>query len=214
MPVKAKAPAGVTAIVITPLNERVLTFTVEGTAPYVQARFSEKAKAKIHGTQEAGSTATKSRKKDPRDFDGDYAGAMHVADEGWLGIPAAAFRCACIDACRGAQFQMVRAKMSIFALADGYDAIDGTPLIRIKGEPRRAEHMVRNSNGSTDIRVRPMWTEWSADVRLRFDADQFTPEDVANLLNRAGAQVGIGEGRALSRASAGMGWGFFAIKKG
>jgi hypothetical protein len=41
--------------------------------------------------------------------------------------------------------------------------------------------------------------------------DQFTPEDVANLMARVGMQVGIGEGRPDSKNSAGMGWGLFKI---
>jgi hypothetical protein len=44
-----------------------------------------------------------------------------------------------------------------------------------------------------------------------YDADQFTLEDVSNLLARAGMQVGIGEGRPDSKMSAGMGWGTFRI---
>lgn len=36
--------------------------------------------------------------------------------------------------------------------------------------------------------------------------------DVANLMNRVGAQVGIGEGRPDSKNSAGMGWGLFSIE--
>jgi hypothetical protein len=57
-----------------------------------------------------------------------------------------------------------------------------------------------------------MWRAWSADITLRWDADQLTLVDVANLLDRAGLQVGIGEGRADSKKSTGMGWGSFKVK--
>jgi len=57
-----------------------------------------------------------------------------------------------------------------------------------------------------------MWDEgWEAQVRVRYDADQFTLEDLANLLARVGVQVGLGEGRPDSKSSAGMGWGTFMI---
>jgi hypothetical protein len=59
--------------------------------------------------------------------------------------------------------------------------------------------------------VRPLWRKWSADVRIRFDEDQFALIDVTNLLARAGVQVGIGEGRPNSRMSPGIGWGTFEI---
>jgi hypothetical protein len=48
---------------------------------------------------------------------------------------------------------------------------------------------------------------------VRFDADQFTLRDIANLLLRAGMQVGVGEGRPDSKKSCGMGWGTFEIKE-
>ena len=42
--------------------------------------------------------------------------------------------------------------------------------------------------------------------------DQFTDEDVINLLTRAGQQVGVGEGRPYSKSSNGLGYGLFTIK--
>lgn len=65
--------------------------------------------------------------------------------------------------------------------------------------------------GVADIRWRPMWEQWSAKVRVRWDANQFSAQDVVNLLSRAGMQVGIGEGRPDSKASNGMGWGMFEV---
>ncbi len=69
----------------------------------------------------------------------------------------------------------------------------------------------RNDNGGTDLRFRPIWHEWTAELKLRFDAEMFTLDDVTNLLARAGAQVGIGEGRPDSKSSNGCGWGTFEI---
>ncbi len=96
-------------------------------------------------------------------------------------------------------------------LADGFEGDDGTPLIRVYGEPKKHTTYARNDNGSVDIRVRPMWEEWHAIVRIRFDADMFSATDVANLMMRVGMQVGIGEGRPDSKNSPGMGWGTFSI---
>ena len=57
-----------------------------------------------------------------------------------------------------------------------------------------------------------MYPEWSAKLKIKFDSDMFSVHDVANLLSRMGAQVGIGEGRPDSKNSAGMGWGTFDVK--
>jgi len=99
----------------------------------------------------------------------------------------------------------------VFVAADGFDAVDGIPLIKIVGDYARLDMAVRNATGVADIRIRPIWREWSTSLTVQYDADQFTVDDVTNLLRRVGMQVGIGEGRPDSRDSAGLGWGTFEI---
>jgi len=214
---KEKAVAVVpapTIITIKKANMQQVALIIVGTSPYVQHRFSDKARKQIIATQEAGSQAKKGKQREAKDFDEVYRNATHLSQEGWMGIPASAFRTACIDVCRAVGFQMTKAKMSIFCEADGFDPEDGTPMVKFtKGTPTRHVVHARNDNGGIDIRARPMWAPgWEATVRLTFDGDQFTASDVANLLDRAGRQVGVGEGRAFSRNSAGCGWGSFKVK--
>ena len=200
-----------TVVVIKPANIQAVEFPIVGTAPYVQARFSAKAMQAMMSKMAAGSTAGKNRAKAARDFEDDYRQAMHVSTEGWYGIPAGAFRQAMISACRLVGFKMTLAKLSVFVHADGFDRVDGVPLICLEGEPERIDMAVRNQTGVADIRVRPMWRQWKSVVRVQYDADQFTAQDVTNLMQRVGMQVGIGEGRPDSRESAGLGWGTFRI---
>ena len=192
-------------------NMQVGEFLIEGTSPYVQHRFAQKVLAEIRAKQEAGSTAAKNRKREARNFEEDYEEAKHVSDEGWIGIPAPAFRDAAISACRVAGYAMTRAKLSIFVEPDGLDQ-DGMPIVKIIGEPKRHDTYGRIQQTITVV-VRPMWKKWSAKVRMRWDADQFTLEDVSNLMMRIGCQVGIGEGRPDSKSSAGLGWGLFGLKE-
>jgi len=143
-------------ITITPPNLQELHLRIVGVAPYMQARFSEKARQAMMAKQAAGSVAKKGAKREPRDFDADFRAAQHRASEGWVGIPASAIRNACIDACRMVGFQMTRAKMSVFIEPDGFDVLDGTPLVRLDaGEPERTEMTTRNATGVPDIRIRP-----------------------------------------------------------
>lgn len=178
-------------ISIKPPNFQTAIFRVIGTAPYVQNKFSQKAKEQMRGVQEAGSTARNKRNKEAKDFLALFEGATHRSPEGWAGIPAPAFRNAMISACRTVGFKMTLAKLSVFVEADGFDEDDGTPLVKItKGEPRYHESMVRLPTGVSDIRARPMWDAgWEAMIRITFDADQFTLSDVSNLLMRVGMQV-------------------------
>ena len=223
---KKAEPATTTAeaITIPPPNIRVLKVFIQGTAPFVQNRFSKKSIDQMKEKMKAGSTASKGKKRDPRDFDEDFKQAMHLSEEGWYGIPAPAFRAACIDACRMVGFKMTHAKMSVFIKADGLDALDGTPLVRLLSgdpekltarlpieEPEVAEHPVRNATGVADIRIRPMWRNWGVNLTVEYNGDQFTATDVINLLRHAGGSVGVGEGRPYSKSSNGMGWGTFDV---
>jgi len=200
-------------LTIAPPNFQIAEFRIRGSAAYVQNKFSAKAKAAMKATQEAGQAGRKGKAREPKDFQRAYEGAMHKAQEGWYGIPAPAFRNAMISACRMTGYAMTRAKLSVFILADGQDADDATPLVKItKGKPEYSELPVRNDSGVCDIRPRPLWREgWEATVRVRFDADQFALEDVGNLIVRAGIQVGVGEGRPDSKKSNGVCWGTFDV---
>lgn len=189
---------------------------IVGISPYVQHAFSEKQRKQMEETQRAGQQARGKRKREPKDFELVYEAAKHKAQvkpgqPAWCGIPAPAFRNAMISACKLIGFKMTHAKLSVWVEADGIDAADGTPLVRIKGEPRIHEATVRNANGVADIRWRPMWEEWSAVVHVSWDEDQFSAVDVMNLMLRAGLQVGIGEGRPDSPNSNGLGWGRFEV---
>lgn len=188
-----------------------VVFKIRGTSPYVQARFSAKAMQAMKNKMLLGSQAKKGKSREARDFEEDYQQAMHISTEGWPGIPASCFRNAMISACRLVGFKMTLAKLSVFVQAEGFDRVDGIPLIKLNGTPEKLEMAVRNATGVADIRVRPMWREWSAEVPVSFDSDQFSVEDVTNLLHRVGVQVGIGEGRPDSRESAGLGWGLFKL---
>jgi len=201
-----------TVVSIKPLNFQVIKLTLEGTAPLMQARFTAKAMQAMMSKMAAGGTAKKGKTKDARDFDADFQNAMHISQEGWVGVPASALRNACIDVCRMVGFKMTHAKMSIFVEADGNDSVDGIPLVKlVAGPPEKTEMAVRNATGVADIRVRPMWRKWALNVSFRFDADQFTATDVCNLVARAGEQVGLGEGRPYSKSSNGLGYGTFRI---
>lgn len=198
---------------ITRPKLRTAAVQIVGISPYVQHAFSEKQRKQMEETQRAGQQARGKKNRAPKEFEAIYEAAKHRSRDGWVGIPAPAFRNAMISACRLVGFKMTFAKLSVFVEADGFDAIDGTPLVRIVGEPRIHEASVRNASGVADIRWRPMWDEWSATVNVRWDEDQFSSTDIYNLMLRAGLQVGIGEGRPDSPNSNGLGWGRFEVRE-
>ncbi len=208
---EATGSATPTPVAITKPNIRAVKVRLVGNAPYMMARFSQKAMTAM-ADKMTGVTKKGSKVRPNRDFDDDFEQAKHVSKDGWIGIPCSSLRAAMISACRLTGFTMTRAKLSLFVLQEGLDKVDDAPLFRIYGEPEPNVMATRNSTGVFDLRVRPFWPTWYAEPTIRFDADQFSIENVMNLLNRVGMQVGLGEGRPDSRNSAGLGYGTFDVE--
>jgi len=198
-------------IIISKPRMRTASFKLIGETPYVSNNFSQEAQLQMAENQKKGSQTKKGTKREPKNFEKLYRGSMHISNEGWIGHPASTFRQAMVDACRLAGFHMTHAKMGVFVLADGYDASDGRPLVRIDGKPEEFRSFVRLANGTPDISARARFNKWSINLRVEFDQDMFSLDDIGNLLMRVGRQVGIGAGRPFSKTSCGQDWGRFKI---
>ena len=208
---KAASPAEQVKFQISPPKFQQIELELTGTEPLVIQRFWKKGE--LMEGMEKGNQKKKGEKRKPRDFERDYIESLHTSPEGWHGIHAGAFRCALISACRLVGFKMTLAKLGVFVLSDGRDQ-DGVPIIRIHGKPKRFDAVTRNANGGMDVRSRPMFDDWSVNLRVRYDSEMFSAEDIVNLLMRVGMQVGVGEGRPDSKMSAGQGWGLFSVETG
>ena len=196
-------------VVIKPPKFSTVEILIEGIAPLVVERFSKKMEMMEKMAQ--GPSAKNKKERTARDYDNEAEEARYRAPEKWEGMNAAAFRAGMISACRLVGFKMTLAKLSVFIEADGFDAKDGIPLIRIYGQSETFTAHTRNATGVVDVRSRPMYRQWAANLRIRFDADQFQVSDVINLISRVGLQVGIGAGRPDSKSSSGCGWGMFRV---
>jgi len=196
-------------------NLQVASFGIIGQTPLVIHRFSVKAAEQIKQKMLTGAQSKKGKAREPADLTAIYEAARYRSREGWDGFNAACIRAAMISACRLVGFKMTLAKLSLFVIEEGRDKLEPQiPLIRIHGEPHPLEMIARVETGQPYLCVRAMYETWKATIRIRFDADQFSVSDISNLLMRVGMQVGIGEGRADSPNSAGMGWGSFTLEDG
>ena len=202
------------SVVIQPPQFETAEFSIHAAegVPLVIHRFSAKTKLQMKDKMETGKPAASKRIREPKSTVDLYNEARYRSKQGWDGFHAASIRNAMISACRLVGFKMTLAKLSIFVVADGQDAEEPqVPLVRIYGDPVQQEDMARVETGQPYVTVRAAYHNWSAKLRIRWDAGQFTVSDITNLLSRVGLQVGIGEGRPDSKNSAGMGWGLFEI---
>jgi len=203
------------AVTIKPVNFRTVTFDIVGIDPMVMNRMGKKGREGLGSIATRPGTEEKSqrRKRVARDFEAEFKDAQHASTEGWVGIAAMGIKHGMVSVCTIADFFKTRAKMLFFVEPDGYSEY-ATPLFKItKGEPRMYQDVGRVRSGGMQVNVRAMFDPgWEATVRIKYDQDALALNDVANLLNRAGQQCGIGEGRPSSRESVGCGWGRYKIK--
>ena len=190
---------GVARISISEPNFQSIRFKIIGTAPLMIHKFGAKIRTRIQESQTAKDKVKKARA--PKDYKAEFNDARYVSTQGWDGFYAGALRNAMIQAARYVDgLQMTKSKGLFFVQAQGFDKDGGTPLVRIQGS--KAAHdtrPVRLESGVADLRNRPRYDKWHADVVIDFDADAVTATDVANLLHRAGAQVGLCEGAGLKQ---------------
>jgi hypothetical protein len=200
-----------TRIEIQPPNFKTVKLRLEGVSPLMLHKFSEKSRRQMEEAQQAESKTK--RKREPKDYEAEYLGAKYISTAKWEGIPALSFRAAMIRACANVDgLPMTVAKGVFFIKADGFDVTDGTPLVKIQGKSVHDTRPVRLESGVTDLRNRPRYDTWACEVEVEFDADSVSATDIANLLARAGTQIGVGELRPFGRKSFGGDFGMWCVK--
>ncbi|KKN76717.1 hypothetical protein LCGC14_0366880 [marine sediment metagenome] len=204
-------------ITITPPNFQSVQLRLQGMSPLMQNKFSKKAVDAIAEKQTAADVVKGPRA--PKDYEAEFNAARYVSRQGWDGVPCRQVRASMIRACANIDgLDMMRAKTAFFIDAHGFDKVDGTPLLKIEGaKPGVHVAVVHDTRpvaivNTFDLRNRPLYPEWALTMTLNFDADLCTETDVANLLARAGATIGIGELRPLGKKGFGGDYGMWEVQ--
>jgi len=172
-------------VLIQAVNLRRATIHIKGTAPLIQHSWSEKSKDMLR------MTAAERRKvpKKARNPEAEFLAATCWCADGSHGIPAMAVKSAMIEvAHKDAGLPKTTVRKALRFRVAGVIPMECS-------EPKMREDIVRIGNNQTDIRYRPEFEEWGAEISFDYDADLLTIQDVINLTNRAGFSVGIGEWR-------------------
>lgn len=166
------------------LKKRNAIIRVRGTSPLITHPFGQKALRSIEDKQKG---KAKNAKHDIRDPEQEYHDSMYIREDGSYGFPAIGFKAAVVTAANDAGIQKVLARRAFHVL--------GGELIKIEGEPNMRTDRVTIGMGTTDIRYRAEFKEWSADVPIVYNEGVITLEQLINLFRIAGFGVGIGEWR-------------------
>lgn len=165
-----------------------VTIPIVGISPLIVHAWSEKSKKMISDKQ-AGKA--KNKKHDIRQPEEEYEAAKHKSVSGWDGFPAAGFKAAMIRGAKMIGMVMKDTQQAFFINAD----CEETQLVRINGESRMRTDMVRVGMGSSDIRYRPEYPEWNAELNIEYNSGVVSLDQIHQLVKAAGYGCGVGEMR-------------------
>lgn len=209
---------------IKPLEIERVSVHIVGDTPIIMHNWSFKAARQVEGAvkgmPEDIRESKTSKKKDPRDPWYDFGESAYwlggkpeelteesineaiSSGKARFGFPVTAIKQAAIAGAyrMGWTKDQVSVKGSFFIECDG-EAATGTmntvPCFEIFSDPPilRAD-MCRVGMGATDIRYRPEFRNWSADLKISFNRNgKYSLNQIINMLNAGGYTCGIGEWR-------------------
>lgn len=201
-PVMRGAPKAGGQIFIPPLNHLVITCTIMGTSSLIVNRFGNKATQMMEDKLTGKAKAPRGQ----RDPALEAEDAAYLMEDGVYGIPTSAIKAAMRTAAADIP-GISGAAVNRMVFIEGNDD-ELIPILTPEGEPAlytiRRDHVRNAGIGRTaDLRWRPEWKRWKANITLKYDADLITPDQALNLLNRAGQCVGICEWRVERRGTHG-----------
>lgn len=191
-------------IVIPEIKTPSFLVTVEGDTPLIVHKFSEKQKRQMADKQQGKATM----KKEAKDPEAEYQSCFyHIppaptgarfrkgeASVARFGFPATGIKKAMVRACSLVEaVPMTVMRMAVFVEAAAKNCDGLVPIIH--KEVKRVEDTVRLGGKVADLRYRPYFYDWSMNLKITYNANVITEEQVVNLLNLAGFSVGIGDWR-------------------
>jgi len=189
---------------IPAIDIRLFKLKIVGDSPLIMHKWAEKAKQEMLDKQMKKATKGKTAKNPWQD----YVDSMYWLSEqpatvtheditsARFGFPSTGFKASAVSA--GYRAGVTKDKVS----TNGSFHVMGE-MVEIFGTPQIREDMVRIQM-TTDIRYRAEFTNWSAELTVRYNANAMSIDQIVNLFNLGGFAVGVGEWRAEKGGSFGM----------
>lgn len=191
-------------ITIQRIGRSLASIRIEGTAPLIQNKFSEKARQMMEDKQQGRATIRES--KVPEQL---FEASMHRLPGDRYGVPATAFKAAIVDAARyfkGSKLTMTALKQAIFVKGEGSDMLVELDTVA----PKMRTDPVRNATGVADIRYRAEFDPWAATLEVVYISSMFDVSSLVALVDAAG-MGGVGEWRPSSKESKSGMYGTFQV---
>jgi len=177
-------------IEIPPLTREMATIRIVGTTPMFQHRMAEKAKMTllVGGRRKTAAERANIKHKPYEEFRNALERAPHGSPTA-IGLRAVAVKGAmCSAAVETAGTSKSSTQRLLYLPAE---------LVPLYGVPQIRLDIVRNSDmkKTPDVRSRPFFPRWGAELELAYVRPQLTLTSVITLLANAGMMIGIGDFR-------------------
>ncbi len=159
--------------------------TIKGMTPLIMHRFSEKAQKQIADKQ-----AKKAVKNKPkRDPKAEFEAAYYRDADGDAAMPAINFKAAMLRVYKLSGFgNKNEIRFGVYLPSE---------FVKIEGRSRMRTDTVRlgGMSNPADLRYRPEFKTWSAELRIDLNTDVISIEQFLSVFTNAGRMAGIGEWR-------------------
>jgi hypothetical protein len=196
------AKSSVQIVEIPAIKTKRMDVAIKGISPLICHRFSEKAKKQMLEKQQKKASAGKEKRDPWMEFcqslywltDMPETPTAEDVEKATFGFPAVGLKAAAVRAATDVGLNMTDTRRMFHVLGE-YVTINGTPRMR--------EDTVTIGRGSTDLRYRGEFPEWSCTFEVQYNSGVAAEEQIFNLFNTAGFGVGIGDWRPQKNGSFG-----------
>jgi hypothetical protein len=183
------------------LAAETIIVPIVGTAPLIVHRFSEKRKRMMLEAMQG-----KDNPKQPKNPEEDFRGACYRLPQNGharFGFPVVGFKAATVAAARFyRKVTMTQLRQCLFFSGEiGLeDRVALTEIQRLDKRdrsefPSMREDVVKNATGVADIRYRPEFWPWRAELKVTYVSNMLSRDSVLSLIDAGGMACGVGEWR-------------------
>jgi hypothetical protein len=178
-------------VTLLAIETKQILVPIQSISPYIPHRRDPEVFDKI-----AAAHAGKAVKgRTPQDPEKEYESCFYRNEKGLPCIPTSAFKKAVVTAMTsvGDRFNFSATKMKQVFFIEG----DLVPIKTVAGPRMRKDVALvgRGLQKVPSIRYRPEFVDWEVELKVSFNADAITSEQLINFVNLAGFAVGVGDWR-------------------
>jgi len=169
-------------VILKSIEKKELEAIIVGDSELIQHRKSEKLQEYLETKQQKKSSAGQK----PRNPEEEWEDCLYKLENGKYGHPSIAFKKAMVAAANDIDMEMKKTKRW-FHIKDEYVVLKNPT-----GYKKRKDNVVIPTGKKANIAYRIGWPDWWCILKIIFNANKISPEQIFTLLNAAGFGVGIG----------------------